>query len=726
MQGVMTGFPRAGKSSLMARLNCQEVTTTPHSTGVAEHVVRIDLSESVGTAASAEDSVVKQAPLTRMQTTRVTVNSKQRKWRVMSNCGEEFATVVSQISTGLHGDSKSADRDTFSLPLPSPVATDANDFPPTSFPPAAKSKTHKRSGSMSNFLEGIRKQFHRKKLKRVSSVDTVVSSPQSLFGSSLDKEALSEELLSASLDEEVLWTLYLSDVGGQPEFQELLAAVVSGPTVFFVVFPLHLSMDKTFNIEYLDEGGDSMVAYESSLTMREAILQTVASISSTGVVTNEGSRVLPKVLFVGTHKDKLDICTQQEEIRKIDQDLQLMVERTDAIEENMVVFASESRMIFTVDNMQSGKHEDFRLIRSAIEEIGEEKGSAYKISVPYTWMTLSVRLRQKLEEGVQVYSYEECFRDAQKLGIKDKADFNDALYFLHNNLGILRYYHDIPVLRDRIITDTQHIFNNVTAVIRNTFTFKNFRSKKGAFDEFQKKGIFSRDDLMRLLSTKSQDMSPEQLLALLEHLNIIAPFDQKGKSCKYFLPCALQHVQKHSGTEKTRCYDSLLFTFARGYCPKGIFGALVVEILKRTPEPEGYKWDLDKGTIFRNQFAMTVGPYSDKFHFTLLPDYIKIDVYPSKVEKRSKNSLSSICTHVQKVVKKCLSKVTKKLNYNDGAKHTLTFLCPAGDHPHPVETSFLNEIPTGLRCTDHEEVRQREVDEKHFIWFPSDPGKLWF
>lgn len=698
----------------MARLNFQEVRETSYSTGVADKVTRIDLSASGNAATSAEGSNTTQAPLTEMKTTRIAVSSsKQRKWQMVMSSDEEIATVMRQISTDLQGDRKPPDSGTFPLPLPSPESMEAGDFPPTDTPSA---RTHKRSGSLSTFLEGIGKQFRRKKLKRTVSVDTVVSSHQSLLETSL-----SEEVATASLDEEVLWTLYMSDVGGQPEFQELLAAVVSGPTIFFVVFPLHLSMDEKFSVEYLDEVGNSMKAYESSLTMREAILQTVASIASTGIPQNDETRVLPKVLFVGTHKDKVyEIFGSQEaeaEIRKIDQDLQQMVRRTNAIDENMVVFASESQMIFAVDNSQSGKHNDFCLIRSAIEEIGREEGSVYRVSVPYTWMTLSVFLRQKLEkEGVQVYPYEECFKNAQGLGIKDRTDFNNALFFLHNNLGILRYYHDIPVLRDCIINDTQHIFNRVTAVIRKTFTFQNFRSKMGALDEFQKRGIFNRDDLLQLLSTKSHDISAEQLLALLEHLNIIASFERKGKSCMYFLPCALQHVPKCSTTEKTSCYDALLITFARGYCPKGIFGALVVEILKRTPE-----WDLDKKTIFRNQFTMIIGPYFDKFRFTLLPEYIKIEVYPSKVKKRSNDSLSAICIHVQEQVKECLSEVTKKLNYNDGAKHSLTFLCPVG--PHPVETSFLNGIPTGLNCTQHEQVKQEDVDKKHFVWFP--PGELY-
>ena len=46
-------------------------------------------------------------------------------------------------------------------------------------------------------------------------------------------------------------TLYLTDSGGQPEFQELLPALVVGPCVFFVVFPLNKSLKEKYKVEYV-------------------------------------------------------------------------------------------------------------------------------------------------------------------------------------------------------------------------------------------------------------------------------------------------------------------------------------------------------------------------------------------------------------------------------------------------------------------------------------------
>lgn len=692
----------------MARLTHREPKQDQPSTGVAENVLRINVSRTMsGSTEQNGTGTLMTAKQSRIRRSTVNV-TKRLEWQTASSIHEEIATTLNLIAADLHGNSSTAERGTFSPPLASPTAAETMNF----LPLAAKAKPRKRSSSLSDFKVKVLEKFRRKKLPRTSPAIEAVAPP------SLRDASLTEEVMDASPEMEVLWTLYMSDVGGQPEFQELLAAVVSGPTVFFLVFPLHLDLDETFRIEYLDDDGDSMVAYESSLTVRQALLQSLASIASTGIIANGETKILPKVLFVGTHKDMLKPQSQQAYIvKKIDHDLQKMVEGTEAIDENMVVFASQSQMIFAVDNTQSSQHPDFDQIRTAIEEIGNETGSVYKVSIPYTWMTLSVLLRQKVEkEHLQTYSYEQCFRDAQELGIKDQTDFNNALFFLHTNLGLIRHYHEIPELRHRIITDPQHIFNRVTTVIKNTFTL---RGKRGTVNDFVKKGIFKKDDLMKLLLTQSQDISPEQLLALLEHLNIIAPFEGKAK---YFLPCALQHAPDGCRPDQSKCFDSILFTFSRGYCPKGIFGAVVVEILKRTGYLE-FKWQLEKDKIFRNQFSMIVGPHFDSFHFTLLPKYIKIDAYPSRIGTRSKDSLSAIFSHVREQVSDALTEVTRKLNYNDGAKHTLTFLCPANEgFPHPADVSFLHGLPCGIRCSTHEHVRQTKVDENHFLWFHSSPG----
>ena len=78
------------------------------------------------------------------------------------------------------------------------------------------------------------------------------------------------------------WLVYLTDTGGQIEFQELLPQLVSGPTVFFLVFPLDKKLEEQFKVEYVYHDGKRSEPYTSAFTMQDAPFQSLASIASMG------------------------------------------------------------------------------------------------------------------------------------------------------------------------------------------------------------------------------------------------------------------------------------------------------------------------------------------------------------------------------------------------------------------------------------------------------------
>ena len=78
------------------------------------------------------------------------------------------------------------------------------------------------------------------------------------------------------------WLVYLTDTGGQIEFQELLPQLVSGPVVFFLVFPLNKKLNERFEVEYVYCNGKKSEPYISAFTMQDALIQSLASIASMG------------------------------------------------------------------------------------------------------------------------------------------------------------------------------------------------------------------------------------------------------------------------------------------------------------------------------------------------------------------------------------------------------------------------------------------------------------
>ena len=311
----------------------------------------------------------------------------------------------------------------------------------------------------------------------------MLSVPIEIFKEAIKKKGL--EGLRKQLTNS--WSLYLTNTGGQMEFQELLPLLVSGPSMFFITFQLHKDLNECFQVEYELASGESSKCYQSSLSILDSILQTLSTIAAMGTFIYKGLQkkcvpLKPKVFLIGTHKDLLDKKSAATIIDRIDVQLQTVIKSTSHYREGIIQFASESRMVFTVNNLDSSDS-DFQAIRSAVE-ITVEKGD-YKMRSPAHWMIYSLVVRQL---QTRVESYDECFAIAKECGMKDKNEFNEALHFIHTKMGLIRYFpHE--ELKDIVIVDPQILFEKVTELIVETFTFKNLRDHS-KLEAFKHMGIF--------------------------------------------------------------------------------------------------------------------------------------------------------------------------------------------------------------------------------------------
>ena len=94
-------------------------------------------------------------------------------------------------------------------------------------------------------------------------------------------------------------TIYLTDSGWQPEFQELLPALVVGPCVFIIVLPLDKDLKEKYKVKYV-RPKKHMQTYSSSLSMEEDLLCSLATIASTKYEDETGKEVKQLVMFVAT------------------------------------------------------------------------------------------------------------------------------------------------------------------------------------------------------------------------------------------------------------------------------------------------------------------------------------------------------------------------------------------------------------------------------------------
>ena len=645
MQCAFVGTPRSGKSSLMKRLVGERPTPFYPSTGVADKVVQVIVRSST-TAANVSDST----------------------WDKLSH--DDEAIIVVRDASQSHRDH------TASSKVPSHTSV------------AAPHSVRVQKSSVS--VPQRQRKYHAEQSKS-SPANTDVTDAK--FAVDFCRSALSRNLQKAKrILEQGGWLVYLTDTGGQIEFQELLPLLVSGPTVFFLVFRLDHDLNKQFTVEYVRSTGTKSEPYQSTFTVKEALLQSLASIASmVTYVYRDGQKVLlkPQVFFVGTHKDMVS----EAEIDHINRTLHKLVTTTDMYRKGIIQFASESRMLLVVNNL-ADDDSDIQLVRKAVERL-RNRGD-FNVIAPPSWLIFGLIIRQHED---RVLSYKKSFEIARQCGITDEEELKNALWFLHTKVGLIRHFQlkGLEDLQKIVIQDPQVLFDKVTDLVVETFTFE--KADPVVWEHFKKKGIFPFSTLKRICGSSDDLLTPELLVKLLEHLHIIAPLQEETEERRYFMPCILVHVKPTEASQRIcgrklneQCQNNpLLVCFRCGFCPKGLFAALVVYLLAKTKGD--FQWRLQTDRIFKDQISFSVGSY-DTISIAVKPKFFQITCHSSASSELSQNRqfpLAKTCRMVRHCIETGIREVTSALHYVSNATHYLAFYCTGvhqGPDSHPAEISF--------------------------------------
>ena len=675
VHGVFVGPARSGKNSLMERLLGRMPSSVSPSTGVAESVVQVKvIQKSITIAANVEESIwsimdyddeaIKLMLINSESKTRIEVPVLQTEDPVdtLNPNGSSEASVAIVDSDLVECNDKSAiesEPEDEWFEAPSSLADDQ---------PIARSSyvrpCPKLPDSYISPIEIVKVALRKKGKKGL-------------------------EILQQHFQK--TWSLYLTNTGGQMEFQEVLPLLVSGPSMFFFTFRLDRDINERYIIEYELSDGTSAKPYTSSLTIVEGLLQTLATIAAMGTFVYKGLLrrkvpLRPKVFIIGTHKDKLDSKTVSSDIAKIDQQLQAIIQSTSHCK-HLIEYASPSQLIFAVNNF-SESDADFKNIRSAVEQVIVRE--EFQMTSPAHWLIFSLALRSIKP---YVISYNLCLEVARQCGLSDN-ELDEALHFIHSKMGLIRYfpYEDV---KDLVVIHPQFLFDKVTELIVDTFTFE--RAGKHSMDEFKQKGIFSLGEFEDISTRNDTSMKPFQFARLLERLRIAAPFEMDGNRM-YFFPCVLAHTAVATDfheLEFASLGPKLMIAFKCGYCPKGLAGA-VIKYLMANEMGSTLTWELVYDCICRNMVCFTVGPL-DVVVLKLSSTHLEVIVWPQDFENRSETCpLSKICCAVRETLEAGIRQVTADINYVD-AHHYVTFPCGCkGDHPGIL--NFFNGAPYCLTC----------------------------
>ena len=452
-------------------------------------------------------------------------------------------------------------------------------------------------------------------------------------------------------------TIFYTDTGGQPEFHEVLPALVAGPTMFLLVFNLLKSLDSLYRVSY-ECSSNQYEVYNSSFSVKDVLMQCFSSIVSyheaqSRDVSKQKSNLHQmaelsppptSVLVVGTHSDLVsssDVLKADKEIKDILGDK--------AVVEYFTM--NKNKLVIPIDNY---KDDDGSKVREVIERVvkREKKGiSPYKIKIPVHWLGIELYLRQKKCSSV---SFSECSELARKFNIDDE-ELTSCLWFLHYKTGTIRYYSSVDELKDTIITKPNVLFAAVTEFIMSTFTIEHVDKK--IYTDFKALGLFNSEEVDFIFNRHKERLGITfiQLMALLSHLNILVPAHD-GKF-DFFLPCALAHAPESADTESDASHYSLSIIFNKGFVPKGCFSGLLGSLCK-----EGWRitYADSKPQLYRNKAILLIEHEESDQSIDCT-----ITATVSNIEFSIQYQSDSVFSHIQNIVKRGMQGVCTKLQYDE-------------------------------------------------------------
>ena len=688
--GIIVGPGRSGKDSLMKRLLGEKLVSKSFSTGVLESVVKVEV-QKMSTVAAAVGNL---------------------KWQRLEYDEEALELMM---TTARYYSSSSSSK--LSKPLRTRYVVEKYS------PDVAVTNSSCSSGSdvdakPSNCTDSTEVEYFSSIPGKSASIETtsrnVVVYSSNVAPVDILKKALRHRHSMNALREhlESSWSLYLTNTGGQIEFQELLPLLVCGPSVFFITFPLNHDLDKPYTVKYERPSGE-FEPYRSATTLIEELLQTLATVSAIDYTCSQcNSDKVPKIFFIGTHKDELRPEAAVEQIiKKIDEQLQKCIKNTVLFEKDLIQFNNpkEKLMIFTVNNL-STCDDDFQTIRSAVQNTVEKKRhrNQFKVTCPSSWLIFSLILRAKHKSNERFLSFDKCFDIAQECGISDHVELTQALSFIHSRLGLVRYF-NVEELDGFVVIDPQILFDTITKLVYHAL--EGSCTEESEIENFQR-GIVPAAMVERISEqcTSSMQLPFTWLMKLLNYLRISALFTDHDRVNKYFFPSAICRAPLLDQTSplKSSFAPELLVGFKNGFCPRGISGALIKYLM--TNEMKAKRpWKLHRNMIFRNQVSFEIKPYGS---ITLKIFSTHLEIFLNAEDHQTDEDASMTCKEAYTQIEAGMNAITR--DYIN-CKFFFGFYCTFGHecevYPHPAKID-RKEI---LTCTiKHYKVR--DLPKGYNLW----------
>ena len=480
----------------------------------------------------------------------------------------------------------------------------------------------------------------------------------------------------------------ISDCGGQPQFLEILPVFLRDTSLYIFVFKLNEELGARPMIKYHVDGEAICKPYQSSETYKQTLEHCLRVIRSQKATDKSKP---PKIMIVGTHKDKEKECTTETRRDKNEQLATLLLQ--DFKEEVLYYrLTAPKELIYPLNAKKPGKEEKDTADRIRLQVSSECVADA--VEIPLQWHALEGVL-EDLAKALDrdVLSRDECFRAAESLHFEDESTLDHALKYL-DELNLIFYYPDIlpgvvfasaQVLLDKVteLVVAAHELRDGTSVTAGLTGVKwqrfcdhalvsaEFLAQK-EFQKHYKPGLFIHNDL----------------IVLFKKLLIFAAFN----GTEVFVPALLRRLKKEEiDVHRVPCNSSaaspLVLTFPKHGGPLlGVFCASVVALLSEDnihPRPWNLKMEKDKVTpscLYRNCVQFKIPGFPGYVVVIDSFEYIEVHVHIEADTASKLKNFATSCRAIRNDIIQAIRKATIALNY-DYHEPSLCFGCPCG---HPV------------------------------------------
>ena len=510
--------------------------------------------------------------------------------------------------------------------------------------------------------------------------------------------------------------VYISDCGGQPQFNDIIHLFVHHISVAMVVFRLTDDFSSYPLDEYYKSGQLVGPPHVSHMTLWETLKSVIRSIES-----HCSQEKRPNLMFIGTFLDKVMSMVSLEEKNSA------ILEMLSANMKKQLLYGkSWKHAIFAVNTLSRDENvqDTAEDIRIAIESC-----LAVEINFPIWWFFLDINLQKlclRLARGV--LRKQECLQLASRFGFGPK-DLEAALIFF-DEVCIAHYYPSI--LPDTVFVNAQIPLDKITELTEHAILLRNgndrsgsCRIKRGEWKRLSDEGVITLE-FLKLPNFKKHYVegvfSPEDMLLIMKELLVIAPIPLLGESdcplskAEFFMPSLLKSCPAAEVEQYRIASDSIspiAIFFPSGCIRTGVFCCLAVYLIKiahwKVLLPSGEPVLLAKNCI---QFLIPNCPCT----ITLIDSFSYIEVYVKAHTSFGKK----LCPKIRNELLNGIKAACDVLHYNNDTPQ-ISIFCPCPKSSDKVHLAEVNKDGCWI-CLSQASV-WGDLTPKSLVWWNESQDK---